>query len=252
MNDQQNTWIYGVVPAGAELSEIERREGLPKVWVIEAGDLGAIVGDPPQEDGKATRDQALAHARVLEAAVVDAPVVPMRFGVMVPGGDEAVGSELLDPHHDDFAKLLERLQDRVQLTLKAYYQEQQVLREILESQPDIAQLREQTRQGPEAATRDARVALGEMVSNAVQQLREDDSSNILEQLKPLADAVSVEGLEKEFMVLNAAFLVSHDRAQEFEDEAEKMAEEQRERIEFTLLGPMPAYNFVDTEQAAWA
>ena len=252
MNDQKNTWIYGIVPAGAELEEVERREGLPEVWVIESGDLGAIVGDAPEGDGKATRDQALAHARVLEAAVVDSAVVPMRFGVMVPGGDDAVGSELLEPHHDDFAKLLERLRDREQLVLKAYYQEQQVLREILQSQPEIAQLREQTRQGSAAATRDAQVRLGELISNAVQQLRDRDSSEILEQLKPLADAVSVEGLEKEFMVLNAAFLVHRDRAQEFEETAEKMAEDQQDRIQFTLLGPMPAYNFVDTEQAAWA
>jgi len=222
------------------------------VLVIESGDLGAIVGDAPRGDGRATRDQALAHARVLAAAAVDAAVVPMRFGVIVQGGDDVVGSELLEAHHDDFSRLLERLQDRVQLTLKAYYQEDQVLQEILESQPEIAQLREQTRQGPEAATRDARVRLGELVSNAVQQRRERDSANILEELRPLADAVSVEGLEKEFMVLNVAFLVERDRAQDFEDAAEKIAEEQQQRIRFTLLGPMPAYNFVDTEQAAWA
>jgi hypothetical protein len=253
VNEQQkNTWVYGIVRAGAALEEIERREGLPEVWVIEVGDLGAIVGDAPQGDGRATRDQALAHARVLEAAVVDAPVVPMRFGVIVPGGDEAVGSDLLEAHHDDFAKLLDRLKDRVQLTLKAYYHEQQVLREIVQSQPEIAQLREQARHGPEAATRDVRVRMGELISNAVQQLRERDSSEILEQLKPLADAVSVEGLEKEFMVVNAAFLVDRGRTEEFEDAAEKVAEDNQDRIQFTLLGPMPAYNFVDTAEAAWA
>jgi hypothetical protein len=188
---------------------------------------------------------------VLEAAVVDAPVVPMRFGVMVPGGDEAVGSDLLEAHHDNFAKLLDKLKDRVQLTLKAYYDEQQVLREIVESQPEIAQLREQTRHASGAATRDAQVRLGELISNSLQQLRDRDSAQILEQLKPLAVAVSIEGLEKEFMILNAPFLVDRDRTDEFEDAAEKLAEENRERIQFTLLGPMPAYNFVDPEQQ-WA
>src|SRR5919198_3939012 len=101
---ENTTWVYGVVPAGAELRELERRgDGLPDVWVVEGGDLGAIVGEAPGEDAKATRNQALAHARVLEAAVVDAPVVPFRFGIMVPG-DEEVGSELLEDHHDELAQ----------------------------------------------------------------------------------------------------------------------------------------------------
>ncbi|MBV9168371.1 MAG: GvpL/GvpF family gas vesicle protein [Solirubrobacterales bacterium] len=250
MNDEKRTWIYGIVPAGAALKEVERREGLPEVWVIEAGDLGAIVGDAPQKDGRATRDQAVAHARVLEAAVADAPVVPMRFGTMVPGGDDEVGSELLEAHHDEFAKLLGTLKDQVQLTLKAYYREQEVMRDIIEGNPEIAQLRDQSREGPEAATRGARVQLGEMISNALEQLRQRDSSEILEELKPLADAVSVEGLEKEFMVLNAPFLVERSRTEEFEEAAEKVAEDQQDRIEFTLLGPMPAYNFIDVEKAA--
>lgn len=250
MNDEKRTWIYGVVPAGAALKEVERRKELPEVWVIEAGDLGAIVGDPPKADGKATRDQALAHARVLEAAVADAPVVPMRFGTMVPGGDEEVGSELLEAHHDEFAELLGTLKDQVQLTLKAYYREQEVMRDILEGNPEIAELRDQTREGDEAATRDARVQLGEMVSNALEQLRQRDASEILEELKPIAATASVEGLEKEFMVLNAPFLVERKRVEQFEEAAEKVAEERQERIEFTLLGPMPAYNFINVEQAA--
>ena len=75
MNDtQHNSWIYGVVPAGASLNELERRQGLPEVWLVETGDLAAIVGDQPRGDAKATREQALAHARVLEAAIVDAPL----------------------------------------------------------------------------------------------------------------------------------------------------------------------------------
>jgi hypothetical protein len=143
MNEkQQNTWVYGVVPAGASLEELQRREGLPELWVVEAGELGAIVGRPPAEDAKATRDRALAHARVLEAAIVDAPVVPMRFGIMVPGGDEEVGRDLLEARHNELAKLLKKFEDRVQLTLKVTYDENAVLREIVEKEPEIAQLRE--------------------------------------------------------------------------------------------------------------
>jgi hypothetical protein len=252
MNDKkQNVWVYGVVPAGAALEELERREGLPDVWVVEAGDLGAIVGNAPDGDAKETRNQALAHARVLEAAVVDAPVVPFRFGIMVPG-DQEVGSDLLDAYHDNLAPLLERVESRLQMTLKVYYREDALLREIVDSEPEIAQLREAMREGPEEATRDVRARLGELVSTAVEQRRERDSADILERLKPVSVAAVVEGLEKEFMVLNAPFLVERDRQEEFEDAVEEVAQERQERMSFRLLGPMPAYNFLDVEEPAWA
>jgi hypothetical protein len=253
MNDEKkNVWVYGVVPAGAALEELERRgDRLPEVWVVEAGDLAAIVGDAPQGDGKGTRNQALAHSRVLEAAVVDAPVVPFRFGIMVPG-DQEVGSDLLDAYHDQLAERLKKVEGRVQMTLKVYYDENALLREIVENEPEIAELREAMGEGPEEATRDVRVRLGELVNNAVEQRRQRDSADILERLKPVSLAAVDEALEKEFMVLNAPFLVERDRQQEFEEAVEEVAQERQERMRFRLLGPMPAYNFIDVEEPAWA
>jgi hypothetical protein len=252
MNDEKkNVWVYGVVPAGAALEELERREGLPDVWVVEAGDIAAIVGNAPEGDGKATRNQALAHTRVLEAAVVDAPVVPFRFGIMVPG-DQEVGTDLLDANHDDLAQHLKNVDDQVQMTLKVYYHEEPVLREIIDNEPEVARLREAMNEGPEEATRDVRAQLGELVTNAVEQRRQRDSADILERLKPVSQAAVVEGLESEFMALNVPFLVERDRQEEFEDAVEEVAQERQERMRFRLLGPMPVYNFIDVEEPAWA
>ena len=106
---EEKRWVYGDVPGAASLGELERRaDRLPSVWLLEMGELAAIVGDVPENDAKGVRNQALAHARVLEAAVVDAPVIPIRFGTVIVGGDEAVGSELLEARHDDFAAVQAR------------------------------------------------------------------------------------------------------------------------------------------------
>jgi hypothetical protein len=247
MNDQKHerAWVYGVIPAGAELKELERRsDRLPAdVRVLEFGDLAAIVGDAPRgDDAKAIRDQALAHARVLEAAVVDAPVVPFHFGTVVDDG--SVGDELLGAFHDELAQLLDSVKEHVQLTLKANYREDVVLQEIVASYPEIAQLREQTRSGDEITMRDQRVRLGELVSMALEQARLRDACAILERLDPLSVASVVGPLEREFMALNASFLVERRRRSQFEDAAGAVAAEQAERMHFTLLGPMPAFDFV--------
>jgi hypothetical protein len=250
-NTHENTWVFGVVPAGARLEELERRKDrlAADVRVVEAGDLAAIVGPAPdEEDPKAIRDQALLHARVLEAAIVDAPVVPFRFGT-VNGSAE---HDLLEPFHDELTQLLESVKDHVQMTLKANYRDDVVLREIVESYPEIAQLREQTRDGDEYAAREARVRLGELVSMALEQVRQRDTAAILERLNPLAVASVVGPLESEFMALDAAFLVERGRMRKFEEAAAAVAAEQAERMHCTLLGPMPAYDFISGGQPAWA
>jgi hypothetical protein len=245
--ERQDTWVYGVVPAGTSLKEVERRgEDLPDVSVVEAGDLGAIVGKAPEDDEKGTRNQALAHARVLEAAVLDAPVVPFRFGIIVPADDE-VEEGLLTEHHDELAQHLKNVEDRLQMTLKVYYHEDAVLREIIEKEPEIAELREKMGEESEEASRDVRVRLGELISNAVEQRRQRDTGDIAERLDAVSLATAAQDLEEEFMVLNVAFLVERERQREFEEAVEEVADERQERMRFRLLGPMPPYNFIAAE-----
>ena len=245
------TWVYGVIPADATLTELERRrDRIPQdVRVQKIDDLALIVGDAPPPDPRATRDQALAHARVLEAAAADAPVVPFRFGTMVTSGAEA--SELLGPWHDRLSELLERTRGRVQLTLKAEYLSDAVLREIMADNPEIRALREQTQGLDEMAARDLRVRLGELVSIALEALRQRDAAAIVERLGAIADAYTIGPLESEFMVVNAPFLVERDRMPQFEEAAAALAEEQAQRMHMTLLGPMPAYDFIEGQQP-WA
>jgi gas vesicle protein GvpL/GvpF len=238
------TWVYGVVPAGAPLAELERRrDDLPDVWIVESGDLGAVVGPLPEQDARGTRDRALAHAHVLEAAAADTSVVPFRFGTIAEGGDDVVASELLEARRDEFVRLLESLEGKVQMVLKVSYDEPAVMREIVAKEPEIARLREEVRDRGDAASQDERVRLGELVNTAVEQRRERDSVDIVERLDHAVLATVLGPLESEFMVLNAAFLVARD--QELERAVEAVAEERRDRMRFRLLGPMPAYDFLD-------
>lgn len=246
----EGRWIYGVVPAAAELKQLQR-EGTG-VWTVESDDLAAIVGAVPRNDPRATRDQALSHSRVLEAAVADSPVIPFRFGMMAPGDDDEVRRDLLDAYRDQLAPLLSQLQDVVQMTVKVDYQEQPLLREILESEPEIARLREATRQAPEDALHAERIRLGELINTAVEVRRQRDAAAIVQALEPVARAVAADNLEREYMVLNEAFLIERERREEFEELVDRVAGEHVQRMRFRLLGPMPAYNFIDLQQAAWA
>jgi hypothetical protein len=244
--DSTGTWVYGVVPPGVSLNELERRLGdLPDLWVIETGDLAAVVGAMPDQDEKGTRDRALAHAHVLEAMAADTSVVPFRFGTIADGGDDIVAAELLEARHDELVGLLESLEGKVQMALKVFYDEDALMRDIVVSEPEVAELREAIRDRGDDESPDDGVRLGELVSTAVDQRRERDSIDIIERLDPKALATAPGPLESEFMVLNAAFLIARDRQPELERAVEVVAEERRDRMRFRLLGPMPAYDFID-------
>jgi Gas vesicle synthesis protein GvpL/GvpF len=245
-NDKGNRWVYGVVPEAASLEELERRaDSLPPVWLLAMGELAAIVGDAPENDAHGVRNQALAHARVLEAAVADAPVIPVRFGTVIAGGDEAVGTELLDANYDEFARLVQRFHGLLQMTLKVEYNEDAILREIVESEPAIAQLRKHSRRGSQVATHGARARLGELVYNALGRRAQIDADYILKRLRPFSVGATVAEPESEFMLLNAPFLIERTRTREFEALAGTIADERRKLMQFMLLGPMPAYDFLD-------
>lgn len=248
---RSGVWVYGVVPAHAALRELDRRaDRLPEVWVVDAGELAAIAGPAPADDEQATRDQALAHARVLEAAVVDAPVVPFRFGIVVDDARD-VGEDLLLAHHDELAPLLERVEGRIQMTVKAAYDEDRLLREIVDGEPEVARLREQVRGRDEAESHAARVRLGELVNAAVEQARQRDGAAILQRLQPVAVAAVAGPLEREEMVCNLPLLVERRAERDFERAVEALADEHAGRIRFRLLGPMPAYDFIDVEDPGW-
>ena len=246
----EGLYVYGVVSKDAELRDPSPSgDDAPDVELVEAGDLAALVSPAGGEDEASVRESVLAHARVLETAIRDTTVVPMRFGMVFPDEDTVV-HELLERWDNQLAQWLERLEGRVQMTLKVYYHEESLLRQMMQENDEIARLHEQTR--GDGASQDDRVRLGQLVFEATEQHQQRDGAELLEAIEPLVVANEVEPPEEDFMVLNAPLLVERDRQEELEQRLEQLAEERSELMRLRLLGPMPAYHFTDVEEPAWA
>lgn len=230
----------------------------------EVGELPAVGGDPEtrvhfvRHDGVAavvselrgagrplgTPDDLRAHAEVLDTlAATGAPVLPFRFGTVL-GGRQAVEEEMLAQGRDAFAAALDRLRGRAQFTVRAAYDEDAVLREVLTERSDIAELRESVAALPEDAGYYERVRLGELVANAVDAKRGEDAAEIDRLLTPLADGTVMSQPAAEDGVADASFLVSDARRAEFEQAAEDLARRWHGRVRLRLLGPLAPYDFV--------
>jgi hypothetical protein len=166
--------------------------------------------------------------------------------------DDALVEQFLAPRHERLAGQLAELAGKVQLTVKATYEEERLLRGVVESSPAVAQLRERVRGRPEAATYYDRIKLGELVAGEMERARERDTALVLERLGPLAVATRAEAPSAPDGAVNAAFLVERTRVDEFSRAVAALESEVGERMKLRYVGPLPPYSFTEEEEAAWA
>jgi hypothetical protein len=239
----EGRYVYGIVrpPDALSISSPGVGDGA-RVGVVSHGELGAIVSRFDGDVVQANRRNLTAHSDVLQEALATTTVVPMRFGVVLPS-EQAVVDELLRARHDELVRLLEDVEGRVELSVKAFYRGDVALREVVRDDPAIARLSQATRGLPEAATYYDRVRLGQLVAEAVRAKRVEDAAPILERLRPLADAVVADEELPERMVLKAAFLVARDRVPEFDRAVDEIARDVSERLQLKYLGPLAPHTF---------
>jgi hypothetical protein len=235
-------YVYGIVPAS---SRVPSGTGVMKgrLRSLRAGELVAIVSSVRDGELQAGREDLLAHSRVLERALSNGVVLPMRFGMVMPDAD-AVREELLERYHDDLLAQLEELAGKVEIDLRALYDEQVVMREIVAGDPRIARRTEALRERDPDSAYYERVALGQMVAEALERVREADTASLLETLEPLAVAAQVAEPEHERVAAHVSFLVEDAQLHEFDEAVDELGRAQAGRVRLRYTGPLAPYSFV--------
>lgn len=242
------TYVYGVVPATAD---VPKGPGIADAPVRRLADdrIAALVSDVEPDRLKFGREAMTTHARVLEEALGAADtVLPMRFGTVMPG-DDSVRDDLLRARGPQLRDQLDGLSGTVEFKLRGTYAEQQLMREVVEADREVARLRESVRQAPDDATYYARIQLGELVAASVERIRQADAAAILDRLAPLALAVQTAEPGHERVALEASFLIARDRIAQFDEAVEDVGRAHAERIRFKYTGPLPPHSFVQMAEA---
>jgi hypothetical protein len=244
---QTGYYVYGILPGDVELTEKVYGIGDREVRLVRDGELAALISEVELIGPLGSAEDLEAHKELLDSVAAGAPVLPLRFGAVVTSED-AVVSELLEPHRDEFAAVLEDLEDRAEYVVKGQYVESAILEEILSEDSEAAELREQIRGRDADATREERIRLGEIISNAVAAKREEDTRQLLSALEDHAVASLVRDPTDELEAVNVAFLVDEDKADELDQEVDDLGDEWEGRVELRVLGPMAPYDFVGPAQ----
>lgn len=241
-------YVYGVVPASAVPRVGGSGIGGSAVHTVSGDGAAALVSDVPDEELVAGRDELMVHARVLEEAFAEAIVLPMRFG-MVMAGEDGVRRDLLDLHREELLSQLERFEGKVELRVRASYEEAALMREVVLEDTEIARMREGLKDQPEDATYYERIRLGEMVAQAVEQKRSQDAQRILDALEPLSLAIDISELTHERVAVNASFLVERGRLEEFDRAVDEIGRSESGRMRLKYTGPLPPHSFVELSMA---
>jgi gas vesicle protein GvpL/GvpF len=251
-------WVYGVSDdAAPAFTGGPIGVGGSAVRPVSAAGLTAIVGSVAQsefgeaalrrnlEDLEWLERTARAHHEVIETVAKERTVVPMRLATVYSSDEAAAG--MLRERVADLRQALTRLAGCSEWGVKAYVARpddgadgQQPETGDPASGPGAAYLRR--RRAQLAAHRDARqeaLASAQAVHDELERLAA--SARLYPSQSPEIAGHSGS------MVLNAAYLVPDDRAEEFAAAVTELAA-RHGALQLTLTGPWPAYSFVGRDE----
>ena len=214
------------------------------VRIIAEGDLAAVVSDSAAVHYDVSRENLLAHQRVLEEAMAQSDILPVAFGTVAANDDE-VREALLRREADHLHANLDYIRGCVELALRALWQPERLFEEIVAEDDEIRALRDGIASYPEAATEFDRIRLGELTEWVINAKSDVEAEAILGELQPIAVDTVLNPIVTEMMILNAAFLVERTRVPEFDVAVQEIGASHAERLSFQYVGPLPPFNFVD-------
>jgi hypothetical protein len=238
-------YLYGLVMPDARVPDGLTGVSGGAVRTVNLGPVTALVSDVADTELIGLPAEIRAHGAVLDAvALSGCSVLPVQFGTTAPDVD-ALASGLPMTRLEAYSDRLRELAGVVQLSLTARYDQDAVISELVDEEPEIRRLRGRTRGQPEAATYGERVRLGELVVAGFDRKRAADADFLARRLAPLVVEVRHREVGQVDTVLDAALLVRRDAVRRLEDGLEEVAAGIFPRITLRLVGPQAPYDFAE-------
>lgn len=238
-----STYVYGIVrsPSAPDTSALAGVGDPPgEVRLVRSGDLAAAVSTAPEGLLPKRRDLN-AHQDVLMHLGERGAVLPMRFGAVAPDdGEVASELELGSRRYED---LLDRLTGRVEFNVKVSLIEEAALRVVLTEDAGLRRANERLVAEGGGSPAD-RMAFGEQVANALEDLAHEHADVVTRPLAALAER-AVMGPPVSASLANVSLLVPRERMDGVGREVDQLRQSLGHLLEFRMNGPLPPYSFVD-------
>ncbi|MFQ5795134.1 MAG: GvpL/GvpF family gas vesicle protein [Candidatus Bipolaricaulia bacterium] len=240
-------YIYCIIGTDKEKEFDVEAIGDPahRVYTVGYRDIAAVVSDSPVEEYEITRENTLAHQRVMEGVMREHTVLPVRFNTIAEsnqknGPEARINQEVLKRRSKEFKDLLAELNGKEALGVKALWTDMDlVYAEIATNNRTIRRLR------GKRVSRDTGIEIGHQVRAALEEKKEREERAILNVLKEVSHDFCINEGYGDRMVTNASFLVETDRREAFDDRLDQLMTKRDGRMVFKYVGPMPPSDFVE-------
>ncbi len=216
-----------------------------EVLTIGYDDLSMVVSNYPAAKLATSRENMLAHQKVIEGVMNEFDsVLPVRFGTIASSADEI--RNLLDRRYREFKSALTDMDHKVELGVKGIWKNMDVIfSEIVENNKEIKSLKEKIANNMSRNKAQMKIKAGKMVEQALQKRKEQDAEKIVDALRRTAFDHKLNKAIGDEMFINAAFLVSKGREKEFDNIMDDIGDQYQDRMKFMYAGPLPLFNFVN-------
>jgi len=213
------------------------------VYTVCFRDISAVVSIAPIKKYTVSRENLIAHERVIEEVMKTHTVLPVRFATIAENEEKV--RKILEREYQKFCDLLKNMENKKELGLKIMFKEDMVYKEILENNHDIKMLKEKISEMPPEKSHYQRMEIGRMVEAALQREKELCKEEVLSILSPISVRMVTNTTYGELMVVNAAFLVESEKEDKFDMSVQNLADRYGEKTRFKYTGTLPPFNFVN-------
>ncbi|MBI5560921.1 MAG: GvpL/GvpF family gas vesicle protein [Deltaproteobacteria bacterium] len=214
------------------------------VSIINYEDLSCATSPSPLGEYAVTRENLMAHQKVVEEAMKDHTVLPVRFSTIAKSPDDIRG--VLRKRYAEFKSLYEKMEGKVELGLKALWKDMgRVFKDIAEEDMLVKRLKDRTAGALPGKGFDAGVELGRAVKAALERKKEETAGKIISAFRDISVDFRTNKTHGDNMALNAAFLVNESDMVEFDRRVKELDSRGGGDISLRYVGPVPPFNFVN-------
>lgn len=235
-------YVYSFIEGKVDRSfDLKGIGGYGKVYFINVDKITAAVSDMPYTIMEPNKENALTHERIIQHLLEYYNLVPCSFGNVFKSKDDIL--LFMSKTSKYINENLEKVRGKIEVGLRIFWKKQTFSNEI--ETREIKSFRDALSRKSDQENYYSKIDLGKMVETQVNMRREYYIDNIFNPLAKHAREAKTNDTVNPMMVLNAAFLISKDKEQEFDNQVGTMMKKYSDTLEFSYSGPWPPYNFTN-------
>lgn len=248
MSNKEGRYIYGITAAThkQELGPIGIGGRGDIVYKLPYQDIAAIVSRSPIVSYPVSRENAIAHAKVLEKAGEEGTVLPVHF-CTIADSEENIVEEVLKPRYQEFIELLRKMEGKVELGVRARWTDlNAIFGEVVEENETIKSLKKALLSEKDVQKKYAgTIKVGQMVHEELEKKRKREAEELIKTLAPLSLSWKENQVYGDMNLVNAAFLVAREEERDFDQKVLDLEKAYEGREHLKYVSSSVPYNFVE-------